>query len=236
MIPHLDHRAVAIDGTLQQALDRSHLPAPPDQIGLSMPGSTMPFAHAQQPTDGHRFLGTFDAQQLRLSQHRPRGQPRGGLTEHHPTRWSNRLDPLSQSDLLTNRGVTQSTRTDFTGYHLTGIKAHAQLEVHTVALLDVDGKPLGFLLNPQGRETGTKGVVLQRHRRPEHRHDAVTGELVDYAAVPLHHRRAAVGEFCHDLPQSLSTNRRGDLHRVHHVGEQNGDLFVFRAGIVVIDW
>jgi hypothetical protein len=43
-------------------LDGSHLPAPPDQIRLSTPSSTLPFAHAQQPTGRHRFLGTFDAQ------------------------------------------------------------------------------------------------------------------------------------------------------------------------------
>jgi hypothetical protein len=196
----------------------------------------MPFAHAQQPTDRHRFLGTFDAQQLRLSQHRPRGQPRGGLTEHHLTRRSHRLDPLRQSDLLTNCGVTQSTRTDLTGYHLTGIKAHAQLEVHTVVLLDVNGKPLCLLLHPQCSEASTNGVVLQRHRRTEHRHDAVTGELVDHAAVPLHHRPAPVGEFCHDFPQPLRTHRRSNVHRMHHVGEENRDLLVFRPGIAVLDW
>jgi hypothetical protein len=46
-------------------------------------------------------------------------------------------------------------------------------------------RPLGLLLNAQGRQTGTNGVVLQRHRRTEHRHDPVTAELVHRARADL---------------------------------------------------
>ena len=49
-------------------------------------------------------------------------------------------------------------------------------------------------------------MVLQRDRRAEHRHDAVTGGLVHGAAVTLHHRSAAVGQLGHDLAQPLRTN------------------------------
>jgi hypothetical protein len=96
--------------------------------------------------------------------------------------------------LLTNGGVTERPRTDLTGDHLTGVKAHPRLQLHTVAGVDVDGKPLGLLLNAQGRQTGTNSVVLQRHRCPEHRHDAVTGELVHRSAETLHNYGAAIGE------------------------------------------
>ena len=34
---HADHRAVAVDCTVQQALDGGHLPLPTDQIRLSTP-------------------------------------------------------------------------------------------------------------------------------------------------------------------------------------------------------
>jgi hypothetical protein len=44
---------------------------------------------------------------------------------------------------------------------------------------DISGQPGDFFLNPQRSQTGTNGVILQRHRRTEHRHDAVAGELVD---------------------------------------------------------
>jgi hypothetical protein len=56
---------------------------------------------------------------------------------------------LRHAHLLTDSGVTERSSTDFTGYHLTGVKSHPQLEVHTVALSDVDGKSLRLLLNAQ---------------------------------------------------------------------------------------
>ena len=188
----------------------------------------MPLAHPHQPTGRHGLVGTFDAEHLWLGEsRRALDKSRRGRAEHHPTRRCHRLHPLRHADLLTDGGITERSRTDFTGDHLTGVKSHAQLQIHAVALLDVDGKPLRLFLNAQGRQTGAGGVVLQRHRCAEHRHDAVTGELVDRAAVPLHNCRAAVGEVGHDLAQPLGTHRRGNLHRMHHVGEQDGDLLVF---------
>jgi hypothetical protein len=71
--------------------------------------------------------------------------------KHHPARWSDRFHPLSHSDLLTDRGVTERTRTDLTGDHLTGVQAHPQPQVDTVAILDLGREPLRFLLNAQGR-------------------------------------------------------------------------------------
>ena len=162
-------------------------------------------------------------------------QSRGRRAEHHPTRRSDRLHPLRHPDLLTNGGVTERPRTDLTGDHLTGVQSHPQPQVHTVAVLDLDGKPLRLLLNAQGRQTGTNGVVLQRHRRAEHRHDPVAGELVHRAAVPLHHRRAAVDQLGHDLAQPLRTDRRRDVHRMHHVGEQHRHLLVLRRSADLCD-
>jgi hypothetical protein len=101
--------------------------------------------------------------------------------------------------LLTDGGVTRRAGTDLAGDHLTGVKSHPQLEVHAVTVLDVDGKPLCLLLNPQRSQTGTNSMVLQGNRRAEHRHDPVAGELVHRAAIPLHHRRRAVDQLGHDL-------------------------------------
>jgi hypothetical protein len=73
----------------------------------------MPFNHAQQLTGGHRRVGTLDLSQLRFADSRcALNQPRGGHAEHHPAGRRSRLHPLSQSDLLTDRGVTESARTD----------------------------------------------------------------------------------------------------------------------------
>ena len=49
---HADHSAVAVDCTVQQALNGGHLPPPTDQIRLSTPDGAMLFAHAQQPMGG----------------------------------------------------------------------------------------------------------------------------------------------------------------------------------------
>jgi hypothetical protein len=50
--------------------------------------------------------------------------------------------PLCHPDLLTNGGVTQSTRTELTRNHLTRVPAHPQQEIHTVAIFDLGRKPL----------------------------------------------------------------------------------------------
>ena len=77
---HADHSAVAVDCTLQQALNGGHLPPPTDQIRLSTTDRTMLIAHAQQATGSHWFFGTLDPNQLRLTQSRCAiNQPRGGL-------------------------------------------------------------------------------------------------------------------------------------------------------------
>ena len=67
---HADHRAVAIDGAVQQALDSGHLRLPTDQIRLSTPGSALPVAHAQQPMNGYGHVGTLDLNQLRFAESR----------------------------------------------------------------------------------------------------------------------------------------------------------------------
>src|SRR5262245_562010 len=65
---HPDHHAVALDRTIQQALDSRHLPAPTDEIRFGTPGSAMPFFHAQQAMGSRWFLGTLDTQHLRFAE------------------------------------------------------------------------------------------------------------------------------------------------------------------------
>ena len=72
---HADHRAVAVDCALQQALNGGHLPLPTDQIRLSTPDSAMPFLHAQQPLGRDGLIGTLDLNQLSLSRGWLRLQP-----------------------------------------------------------------------------------------------------------------------------------------------------------------
>ena len=72
---HADHRAVAIDRTVQQALDGRHLPPPTNKIRLGTPDAAMPFADAQQAMGAHRLVGTLDLNQLSLAQEPLRHQP-----------------------------------------------------------------------------------------------------------------------------------------------------------------
>ncbi len=196
----------------------------------------MLFAHAQQATGHDRFIGTLDLNQLRLSERRCAiNQSRGGRAQHHPTRCSDRLHPLRHPDLLADRGVTERPRTDLTRDHLTGVQAHAQPQVHTVSHLDIDGKPLGLLLNAQRGHASSNSVVLQCHRRPEDRHDAVAGELVHRAAIPLNHHCRTVDQIGHDLSQPLRPDRYRDLHRTNNVGEQDRHLLVLRRSTDLCD-
>ena len=191
---HTHDAPVAIDRAVQNGFYGGHLPAPTNQARQHAPDKTMPRLNHQQATRRHPSIDTLDVHRLVFTQHRAflLDQVRGGLAEHHPTRRGDRLHPLRHAHLLTDRGVTESTRTDLTGDHLTGIESDTQLKVYTVALSDVDGKPLGLLLNSQGSQTGTNSVVLQLHRRTKHRHDPVAGELVHRAAIALHHQQRHV--------------------------------------------
>jgi hypothetical protein len=79
-------------------------------------------------------------------------------------------------------------------------------------------------------------VVLQRHWGAEHRHDPVAGELVHRAVVALHHFLRAAEQLGHDFAQPLRADRGRDVHRVHHVGEQDGDLLVYSRSSGLCEW
>jgi hypothetical protein len=124
-------------------------------------------------------------------------------------RSSNKLHSL-RHPLLTNRGVTQSTQTDLTSNHLTGIETQPK-QANASRRCTSSRQALGLLLDVQCSQPGTKGVIPQRSRCTEDRHDAIAGELVHRAAVALHHRRRTSGKLGHDLAQSLSPYRRSDM-------------------------
>src|SRR6185312_9609184 len=108
----------------------------------------MPFLHAHQPLSRDGLIGTLDLNQLRLTESRCTiDKSRGRCAQHHPARRSDRLHPLSHPHLFTDSGVTERPRTHFTRDDLTRVKSHPQLQLDTVAVLDVDGKPLRLFLD-----------------------------------------------------------------------------------------
>ena len=171
--------------------DGAHFPLTSHQRGLKTTDPAWLRRHPQQLPRWHRILGTLDVHQLRLTQHRRTlNQARSRCTEHHPTRRRHRLHPLRHAHLLTNRGVTPSTRTDLTRNNLPGIEAYPQPQVNTVVALNLNRQPRDLVLNTERRQTGAHRVILQGRRCAKDGHDAVAGELVHRAAVVLHHRRS----------------------------------------------
>jgi hypothetical protein len=223
---HPDHTPAAAHRLIQDPRQGAHLPHAPNQPRL-MPADPPALRRRQQTTREDRRVGAFDTHHLGLTEHdRVFDEPRGGLAQHYPTRRGHRLHPLGHPDLLTDRGVACAAGADVTGNHQTRIQPDPHLQGDPVTVFDLSGQPLGVLLNVQRRHTGPKSVILQRRRSPEHGHDPITGELIDRAAVALHHHRSGVDQLGHDLAQPLRTHRRGDVHRAHHIGEQHRHLLV----------
>ena len=227
---HVHDATVAADRAVDDRVEDRHLPVPADQAGLGAPDHTIPRSDRHQLAHRHRLVGPLDAHQLGVLQDRGvLDQKSGGLTEHHPTRRSDRLHPLRIPDRLADRGVTRYTRTHLTGNDPARIQAHPQLQRDFVTTSHLGGEMPSLSLNVQRSQTRPDCVILQRHRRAEQRHQTITGELFHRAAVALYHRRAAADQLGHDLAQSLSTHRRRDVHRAHHIGEQHSHLLVLRC-------
>ena len=223
----IGHTAVTADRTVDHGCYHRKLPAPPDETGLGPPDGAMPVDDAQQPLGGHGLRRALDPNPLDVTQDGCVLDQSGRRhAQHDPARRRDGLHPLGHPDLCTDCGVAELTRADAARDHLAGVQPDPQSQLDTVAFGDLDSKPHRLLLNVQGRQAGSDGVVLQGDGSAEHRHDPVARPLCDRAAVPLDNRRAAVGEAGHDLAQPLRAHCRGNLHRVHHVGEQHRHLLV----------
>ena len=212
--PHATHRLV------QDRRQEVQFPGAPDQGRLIAMARLMLLDGQQLPRPDRGVVALDRMQFCLFEQHRVFDQSGRRLTEHDPTGRRYRFHPLRHPDLFTDGGVTRVARTDFAGNDLTRIQPDAQLQGDAVAVHHISRERDGLTLDLQRGDAGTNRVVLQRHRRTEHRHDPVAGELVDGAAVALHHRRRAVEQFGHDLAQPLGAHRSGDVHRMHDIGEQ----------------
>ena len=204
----------------------SHFPRTPNQSRLVALTRLM-FLDGQEPPRRNGSARTLDRMQFGLAeQHRVLDQTSRRLTEHDPAGRRYRFHPLRHTDLFADGGVTGVPRTDFAGDDLARVEPDAQLQSDTVAAHHIGRERDRLIVNLQRRDAGTNRVILQRRRRPEDRHDPVAGELVDGASVALHHGRRTVEQLGHDLAQPLGTHCRRDVHRMDHIGEQDGHLLV----------
>ena len=89
------------------------------------------------------------------------------------------------------------------GDDLTRVQPDSQPQVDAVTRLGSAASSAASSWMSKRRQTRAKSVVLQSDWRPEQSHDAVAGELVDGAAVPLHHRGGPVEHVGHDVAQTF---------------------------------
>jgi hypothetical protein len=166
-------------------------------------------------------------------------QSRRVLGEADVPRLGERLHALRQTDDVALGGEVHAQIVADHSYsadhHLARVEPDAHRERHPVLGAHLVGVLARRVSERQRRVAGPLGVVLVRDRRPEERHDAVAGELVDEALEALD----AVGEdreeALHDLRPRLGIHLLGELHRALDVGEEHRHLlalaFERRAGL-----
>ncbi len=225
--------ACAGDGLLEDPSQRRQFPCTPDQGGVV---STMAsgIACTEQSMRGDRGVGAFDADRFGFTEHGDvTDQMRGGVADHHPAGRCDRFHPLGHTDVHADGGVTTWAGIDVARDDLTRVQPDAQPEVDAVTRQRLGGQRAHRMLDVQRRQAGAKSVVLQSDWRPEQSHDAVAGELVDGAAVPLHHSGGPVEHGGHDVAQSFGVEAGRQIHRAHDVGEQHRHVFVLgrRRGV-----
>jgi hypothetical protein len=91
-----------------------------------------------------------------------------------------------------------------------------------------NGEVPSLSLNVRGSQTGSNCMVFQGDRRSEDRHYAVARELIDGAAISLNNsdQRSKTSGM---ISRKLRTDRCGEVHRVHDIGEQNRHLLVLSS-------
>jgi len=78
-------------------------------------------------------------------------------------------------------------------------------------------------------------VIFKGNGCAEHRHQPVSGELVNSAPVALYHRGRQIEQLVDDLAQSFGFQRGGEPHRLHHIREKGCDLVAFEGRVSRVD-
>ena len=140
------------------------------------------------------------------------------------------LHALGQADGGSHRRVFQVlVVVEGPGHHLAGVESDPHVEADAAFLLEPVAVGGQLLAQVERRRAGLPGVVLEGDGRTEERHDPVAGELV-HVPVEARHPVAQDGEEApHEVAPLLQLHGGGEAHRVHHVGEEDGDLLAFGA-------
>ena len=190
---HADHRAVAIDCTLQQALQRRTFPTAdrPDPAA-AMAAELLPGHLCRQRRRGRAATAGGHAGQARL--------PHPDMSGTLPACASNSRLSISDKTPAVGRvplcvlspscprdpgtGAPSPEPAIMVSVPSPAASAAALAATSTAAAMS------RRLLHAQAARQARIAWSSNANRRTEHRHDAVAGELVHRAAVPLHHCRA----------------------------------------------
>ena len=155
----------------------------------------------------------------------PFGEARDARRHEDRARPGELLHAAGEVRALADRGVVHGEApADRADDDLPGVEADADARRGAPALVQLSPVARERLLHAQGGVTGADGVVLERHRRAEQRHDAVAHHLVHRAVVLAHGVHHQGQRRIEDFPGLLGVAPREQLHGVLEVGKEDRDL------------
>src|SRR5262245_48198574 len=153
-----------------------------------------------------------------------RRESRGLLGHTDPARGRQLLHPGGEADHVPLRGVVHAqVVADSPDDDLARVEAHADREIEPALAPHVFGERPEVARQLERGRACALGVVLVGDRGAKQRHDAVAGVLVDGPLVPVDAVREDPKEAIEEAMPFLGIDALGELHRVHDVGEEDGD-------------
>ena len=176
--------------------------------------------HAQRPARAlHLELAEVGERQVVLD------EPRRVLCQVDPVGRRELLHPLREADRVADRGVVHAeVVADRAHDDLARVEPSAHREAEAARATQLGGVGGELALQVEGGVARAPRVVLVGDRRAEEGHDAVARELVDGALEAVDALAEDREEAGHDRAPLLGVRLLGELHRAHHVGEQDGHL------------
>jgi hypothetical protein len=188
------------------------------------PGETQ--AHRIEPVD-------FDA--LRLASELPRTERRRvdealnhverGAGDADRSRLGRGLKARGDIHRIAERAVGHGLAlADLADHGGPGMDANAELRLNPVGCLKLVLQPEHPLLNVERGAAGSEPGILHGHRRPEHRHDAVPGEILHHPAIGLDRLPLFAGDAPCQREHGLLAQPLAHPREVHQVGEHDGQV------------
>lgn len=229
------HHAAAMPrrAAVQRRVQHRHLGAAADEGRLGAAGAELQARPARIDGDQaehlHRFGRPAQVEHARriggdVAFHQP---ARGGGDPGLP-RFGRLFD--ARGDVHHRAGGIEPGREvvgDVVDHHLARMHADSRGEVDAVARALLDADPAQRVAHVDRRAAGAEGVLFHRHRRAEHRHDAVADHAVDGAAIPMDRIDHGVHGGLEQFARALRVLVEDQPGRAADVGEQHRQRLAF---------